>query len=118
MKIIFVCGPYTASTRAGISRNIAAATRVARELARNELGFICPHLNSRHMQDIDVDPAFWCEMYLALIDSCDALLTVGQWQKSVGCQGEIAFAFKHEVPVFHSFEELFKWTGTKSRPSK
>lgn len=121
MKIIFICGPYTASSRLGITRHIREAELLARELARIELGFLCPHLNSRHMQDVRVDPQFWYEMYLNMLEVTDALLTFGNWQKSAGCQGEVARAERLKIPVFHGSKEqripndLLIWAGRKKR---
>lgn len=110
IPIVFICAPYSARTGRDIAFNIRLAREFARQLAANEIGFICPHTNSAHMHDLgDID--YWYEMYLAILEQCDAMLVVGRWQASVGCQAEIVFATKHSIPTFYSLPELYQWNG-------
>jgi hypothetical protein len=110
IQIVFICAPYTARCGRDVAFNIRLARDYARQLAANELGFICPHTNSANMHDIgELD--YWYQMYLTILEQCDALLVVGRWQASVGCQAEIAFAIKHSIPTFYSLSELYQWSG-------
>lgn len=110
IPIVFICAPYSARTGRDIAFNIRLARDYARQLAANELGFICPHTNSAHMHDIG-DIEYWYEMYLAILEQCDAMLVVGRWQASVGCRAEIVFATKHSIPTFYNLTELYQWNG-------
>ena len=110
MKIVFICAPYTAASEGKIHDNIARASAVARKLAEQEIGFVCPHTNSAYMHDItEASPDFWYKMYLAILDGCDAVLTVGRWQNSAGCLAEIARAERLKLPIFHSIKEVVEW---------
>jgi hypothetical protein len=110
IQIVFICAPYTARTGRDIAFNIRLARDYARQLAANELGFICPASNSANMHDIgELD--YWYQMYLTILESCDAMLVVGRWQASVGCKAEIAFAIKHSIPTFYSLAELYQWSN-------
>lgn len=110
MKIVFICAPYTAAKEGIIADNIDRAEKIARQLAKHEIGFVCPHTNSAYMHDIiEASPDFWYNMYLAILDGCDAVLTVGRWQNSAGCLAEIARAERLKLPIFHSIEEVVEW---------
>jgi|SRR5579864_3266149 len=119
IKIVFICSPYTASTHALVTKNIAVAELMARRLARHQIGFLCPHTNSNMMHDVGVDPTFWYDMYLTMLGDCDALLALDGWGKSSGCSAEVAYAMKHEIPVFYEneFEDLLVWAGKKRHGS-
>jgi hypothetical protein len=110
IPIVFICAPYTARCGRDIAFNIRLARDYARQLAANELGFICPHTNSANMHDIG-EPEYWYEMYLTILEQCDAMLVVGKWERSTGCQKEIYRAQKLSIPTFYNLSELYQWSG-------
>src|SRR5216684_2008596 len=101
MKIVYIAGPYTGKTKNIIAANIGVAESFARRIASMKIGFICPHLNSRHMEDIEeVNYQFWVKMYLRIVPKCDAMFLLPSWETSEGTKKEIFLAEKYSIPVF------------------
>lgn len=112
--LVFISGPYSASSRQQIAKHIREAELIARKLVHEGFYFLCPHLNSAQMHNIPQPTEFWYRMYLRLLEQCDALLLIGAWQKSAGCTLEVASAERLQIPVFESIDELKLWhRGTK-----
>ena len=111
--IVFICAPYTHRSGRGISENIRNAAGYARLLAKNNIGFVCPHTNSANMHN-DAELGFWYEMYLAILELCDAVLAVGNHVQSSGCRAEIALAERLRIPVFYDFAEVVIWAQKRN----
>ena len=112
MKRVYIAGAYTAADYLGVEDNIAAARRVAAQLASKGIGFFCPHMNSAHFEAItpDVPPDFWYELDLRFLDACDALLLIEGWEDSKGSRAEKEHAEKRGMPVF-VFQHFFSLSG-------
>ena len=110
MKLIFIAGPYTGISRGEVEDNISLARDMAERLVEHKLAFICPHTNSSHMHDL-ADAGYWYDFYITILLKCDALITVGEWQKSVGATAEVATAERHQIPIFHDLAKLVRWAG-------
>lgn len=109
-RIVYIAGPFSAPTREGVERNIAQAQRVALELAAKGIFYISPHLNSAHADfEIVRDKRFWLEMYLNILNRCDALLVFGDYTTSEGTLSEIAFANAANIPIFYDIPRLDQW---------
>lgn len=108
LGVVFISGPYTAVDRAGVQRNIDAARRLAIRLVKAGVYFVCPHTNSQHMDDIG-GYAYWCDMYVAILKRCDALITFGNWRKSNGARLEVTEASLAGIPTFHNYNEFINW---------
>lgn len=114
MKIIFISGPYTAPTKDRVEKNIQIADIYARLIASRGLGFICPHLNSRHMEDVvGCDYRFWMRMYRELLRACDAVFFLPNWETSEGSKEEHEVATENLIPAFYSTDKLFKWAKAR-----
>ena len=102
MKILYIAGPYRGADYLAIERNIAKAREAAAWLARNGIGFVCPHLNSAHFEAItpEVDEDFWLTMDMHLLFDCDGLLLIDGWQGSTGALAEKSVAEEQNKPVF------------------
>lgn len=85
-----------------IDRNISVAREAAAWVVNHGLYFFCPHLNSAHFEVIapDVKPDFWYALDFRILRFCDALLVVGDWQKSKGTIAEIAYCRQWNIPVY------------------
>jgi nucleoside 2-deoxyribosyltransferase len=110
MRVIYVAGKFRGPSHWHIHENIRAAERVALEVWRLGAAALCPHANTAHFQDAAPDHV-WLDGDLALLERCDALLTVDNWTDSKGAQAEVAHAITKAIPVFHSLGELAAWLG-------
>ena len=67
-KLVYIAGPYRSTNGRSVLENIRAAERVAIDLARAGVHFVCPHLNTAFMgghgdhSGVVDDDAFWLEM--------------------------------------------------------
>lgn len=113
MKIVYIAGPYgDAGGYLQIDRNIAQAREAAADLAAAGIGYVCPHLNSAHMEAIvpDVPVTFWHELDDELLRRADAILILPRWHDSSGTRREMRIAEKLGKPAFYygdRSEELY-----------
>lgn len=105
MKVIYVAGPYRGPNNWEIECNIRRAESLALEVWQLGAAAICPHANTRFFQGTAPDD-LWLAGDLAILSRCDALLTTPDWFRSVGARAEVAFASKHNIPVFQRLEDL------------
>ena len=110
MRVVYVAGKFRGPSHWAIAENIRAAERVALEVWRLGAAALCPHANTAHFQDAAPDHV-WLEGDLALLDKCDALVTVENWTDSTGAKAEVAHAIAGGIPVFHSLGDLGAWLG-------
>src|SRR5262245_31906922 len=108
--LVYVVGPFSAPTRAGVEANIDRAERVGLELAR--LGYfpIIPHTNTRHPEFSKAQEyGFWVAGYLKVLAACRAVVMVPGWQVSEGASKEYAEAARIGIRVFETVSELEAW---------
>lgn len=107
MILVYVAGRFTAMDRAGVQRNIAAAEAVGLDLARAGFMPVIPHSNTAHPEFENVQGyEFWIAGTLALMERCDALVTVPGWEASKGATGELKRMLELGRPVANSAQEL------------
>jgi len=99
--IVYIAGPYR--NRHGVyfvQQNIEAARKVAAFLASRGIYYICPHMNSALMEGTAPDE-FWLDLGLRLLDLCDCVLVLPDWEHSQGTKEEIAHAKRTGKPVYY-----------------
>lgn len=112
MKLVYIAGPYSASTHDGISANIAKARYAAVWLANHEVAYFCPHLNSGHFEIYaDAPESFYIALDLRVLESCDAILMLDGWEQSKGATAEFAYTGELRIPRFEWSERdyLVEW---------
>jgi hypothetical protein len=105
MKVVFIAGPFRASTPWKIEQNIRKAETLSLEVAYAGFMPLCPHTNTRFF-DGECSDQFWLEGTSELLRRCDALLTVKGWEDSIGARAEVTLAKGEKIPIFHSLEDL------------
>ena len=109
-SLVYIAGPYRSTNGRSVLENIRAAERVAIDLARAGVHFVCPHLNTAFMgghgdhSGVVDDDAFWLEMDLNILRRCDAVLLIDGWCDSAGALGEVAYAAEFQLPIFEHEE--------------
>ncbi len=106
MRLIYVAGPYHASTYSGVEDNIREAERVSMELIARGWAVLTPHKNTAHYEIYgnvadDWDHDFWMDMDFEILRRCDAIFMMKDWKKSKGTKMEIKLAKKLKIPVFY-----------------
>lgn len=97
--LIYIAGPYSASTEEGIQAHINEARAVAEKLALRGHHFICPHLNTAGMHKLDVPIKFWYEMDIDILRRCDAILMMHGWNSSFSAAKELEIAGKLGIQI-------------------
>jgi len=110
VKLVYVAGRFSATTREGVERNIASAVVVGLDVARLGAMPVIPHANTAHPEFEQVQPyQFWIDGTIALLLRCDALITVPGWEASKGACAEVRIAGERQMPRFHTTDELRAW---------
>ena len=108
MKIVYVAGPYRATTAWGVESNIQEARAVGAMVATLGAMPLIPHANTAHFDGIQ-DAEFWIDGTLELARRCDAMVVFGKWETSEGTRGEIAEFERLGKPVFYHVADVHDW---------
>ena len=108
MKIIFIAGPYRATSEWQVFQNIRRAEALALELWQIGIGVICPHKNTEHFGGATLD-SVWLDGALEMVRRCDAVVCTPNWEESEGARGEVELAQRIGLPVFYSLTEVRRW---------
>jgi hypothetical protein len=108
MKIVYVAGPFRASTPWGIEKNIRLAEELALGVWKLGAACICPHANTRFFQ-YECPDDIWLKGDLEIVKRCDAVLMTPTWESSVGARAERELAVELGIPVFYGIDDLQEW---------
>jgi len=103
--LIYVAGPYRASSAWEIEANIRLAEETALELWRMGHVAVCPHAMTRYYQG-ELPDDVWLAGLLELMRRCDAVLMVGDWRKSEGSMAEHDEALRLGLPVYEFLGDI------------
>jgi hypothetical protein len=107
MKLIYVAGPYSASTPEGIKANINLAEKASVELLKNGWAVLTPHKNTSGYEQyedyIKYSHSDWLTMDIVMLDRCDAIFMLKDWEKSKGALEEYERATALNLDIY--FEE-------------
>lgn len=103
IKVVYVAGAYSGSSKAEVERNIARAREYGKKILPGGFAPIVPHAISAHWEE---DPQFklwthddWMQRFcLPLLDRCDAILMMPGWEHSKGSRMEYEHACKTGKP--------------------
>lgn len=116
MKVVYIAGPFRASTAWGIAQNVREAERWALEVAKCGAMPLCPHTNTANFHGM-LTEEFWIEGTLELLKRCDAALFIPNWMESAGARAEHVYCETNNLPMFgpaHVPGALRHWVQTAS----
>ena len=100
IPIVYIAGPYRASSRWDEEQNVCRAEVTAHDVALAGAMPVCPHANTRPYFS-DAQPArFWLEGTLEILRRCDAVVMLPTWEQSEGARAERMEAALLGLPVF------------------
>lgn len=105
LPMIYVSGPYRATTRNAIAKNVQAAYDLAAKLWDLGASVICPHKNTEDMEGI-IDLTHLLNGDFEIVRRCNAVVMLAGWEKSLGAQLERDVAIDEGVKVFYPNESL------------
>jgi hypothetical protein len=106
--LVFVTGPYSAPTRAGIKANIQKAVEIGRKLFQKGYYPVVPHLLVKEYYEPERGSAIFgyeplMNYTMAIAQKCDILLFYGS---SPGADRERRFAERLGIPVYFDVDDL------------
>lgn len=106
-EILFVAGAYMNSDPKEIECNIQLAEKYSIELWNLGYKVFCPHLNTAHFEvKANADEKTYKEFDMRMLQSCDAIFALPNWEESKGAKAEIEEAKRLGKRVFYSLDEL------------
>ena len=109
---IYVAGPYRHAVRWQQELQIREAEKVGFAIARMGAVPVIPHTMYRHFDGTLID-GYWLDATLSLLARCDAMILVGDWERSQGSVGEVAAAKADKIPTFKLLWDLEQWLSKK-----
>ena len=107
VETVFIAGAYRGSDFNEVETNIRLAESYSIELWNRGYKVFCPHLNTRHFEvKAKAHEEAYKEFDMTMLQSCDAVLALPNWQTSLGAKQEIDKANESGKPVFYSLDEL------------
>ncbi|HJX52976.1 MAG TPA: hypothetical protein VJ801_09455 [Polyangia bacterium] len=112
LPVVYIIGPFRASTNWGVVQNIRRAEEVALRVAEMGAMPLCPHLNTANFNGLLTDD-FWLAGTAELLRRCDAGITVPFWAESEGSLAEVALAADEGIPIFYDEGDLAWWVAQR-----
>lgn len=102
--IVYIAGPYSPTFDKTTEQNIKAAGEMAKLCWMNGLTAICPQMNTAHFDGVADAETFYIGD-LEILERCDALILMPNWEESFGARMEKIYARKIGIPIYHSVED-------------
>lgn len=98
-KVVYISGPYRASTIEQIEANITAAENEAIWWLSNGFAVICPHRNTYGLERIFSEDNILLPANEELVNRCDIIVMLPRWEHSEGAGREHARALEKRKVV-------------------
>lgn len=104
MKLVYIAGPYRASTPQGVDLNIQVARRMGMLVAMAQHFPVIPHMNTAKFEEVlpGMPDRFWLDGTMELMRKCDCVVLCPGWEQSTGTVQEIREAQRLGIPVYRS----------------
>lgn len=108
LPVVYIAGPYRATTPRRTLANIWKAQEAALTVWRMGAVAICPHSNC-YLFDGECDNSVWLAGDLELLRRSDAVYLVEGWRESEGAKAEHLLAIELGLPTFDTLFQLQVW---------
>lgn len=99
--LMYIAGPYSHRTEAGIKINIDRAAQAGLDCCRAGWAVHIPHKNFAGFHvHLDIPYDTWLEKDLSILSKCDAILLLEGWASSTGASREFQFAEEMGIPHY------------------
>jgi len=98
-RLIYVAGPYRASTEWQLEQNIRTAETATVRLVQKGYAVICPHKNTAHLGGVAPDET-WLQICLEIVNRCDAIYLLKTWRESKGAVREWKRAIAKGLTIY------------------
>lgn len=106
---VYCASPFTSTDPACVAENICHAQAVGQQVrALGHVPFV-PHIALPAFPETMPIEAQWepaMRECLSHLETCDAILLTGDWQRSRGCRAELAAAYGLKIRVCFTLDEL------------
>lgn len=107
---VYLAGPYRGkdatahdwTVYAEIDRHINNAREWAKQFATDGVPYVCPHMNSAHMEVLapDAPPSYWLQADMAILCDAVVIFMLPGWRDSSGAKAELEFCQEQGIPSF------------------
>ena len=105
--VVYIAGPYRAETKEGVESNIERASDIAVKVLEMGHTPITPHLNFRLFEyKTNLTSEEYLKHDLKILARCDAILMIGNWEKSQGAMGEYEYCKVNNIPIFRDWRDV------------
>lgn len=108
MKLIFISGSYSAVSWSQIQDNIKLARDAQVKLTLKGWAVLCPHTNTGGMELLeaagDIEYKDYLDQGLAILERCDAIFMLKDWQRSHGAKLEHKYADIWEKQIYYEVD--------------
>jgi len=107
IEILFIAGAYKSDDPNEIKQNIQLAEQHSIELWNRGYKVFSPHLNTCNFEvKAKAEEEAYKEFDMRMLQCCDAVFALPNWQSSTGAKAEIEEAKRLGKPIFYSLDEL------------
>lgn len=97
--LLYIAGPYRASTPWLVAQNIRAAEALGLHIARYGAFPVIPHSMYAHF-DKALPDRFFLDATLEIMRRCDGVVLLPTWESSTGAKAEASEAIRLGMPVW------------------
>lgn len=100
--LIYVAGPYSASSEFTVAQNIEEAKQISARLWEKGHAVICPHMNTAFFEnEANVSYQQYMDGDFMMVRRCDAMVMTPRWRDSKGAKMEHEYARSLGIPIYY-----------------
>jgi len=107
-ELIYVAGPYTASSNGTTAENIAVAMEAGAELYRRGYAPFIPHTMTASFDELfpDIPKQVYIKTDLLYLSLCPSMLMLIYWEESPGAQTEHNVGVRLEKRIYYNLDDV------------